>query len=102
MQDFALPLINGRCNVFSFLGYLGGNGGTNRGGGGQGGETFGCLTSNMGKGGDIKAGWSTNTNGIGGGGAGDGPSSRTGKQALRYPISLGSTMSLSRLVFYLL
>lgn len=22
MQDFALPLINGRCSVFSFLGYL--------------------------------------------------------------------------------
>lgn len=61
-------------------GYLGGNGGTNRGGGGQGGETFGCLTTNMGKGGDINAGWSTNTNGIGGGGAGDGPSSGTGSK----------------------
>ena len=50
----------------------------------------------MGKGGDINARWSTNTNGIGGGGAGDGPFSSTGKQGLRYPISLGSTMSLSR------
>ena len=35
----------------------------------------------MGKGGDISgAAWATNTDGLGGGGAGDGPSSLKGKQ----------------------
>lgn len=33
----------------------------------------------MGKGGDIKVAWAINKDGIGGGGAGDGPSSRVGK-----------------------
>ena len=68
--------------MFYFLGFLGGAGGDNRGGGGQGGETFFCPANvpNMGKGGDISgAAWATNTNGIGGGGAGDGPAVRTGK-----------------------
>ena len=32
----------------------------------------------MGKGGDINARWATNTNGVGSGGAGDGPGTRRG------------------------
>jgi len=67
-----------------FLGFLGGDGGNNRGGGGHGGETFFCPVQepNMGKGGDISgAAWAKNKNGIGGGGAGDGPSGRVGKQS---------------------
>ena len=62
-------------------GFRGGAGGDNRGGGGHGGETFFCPAKepNMGKGGDISgASWATNKNGIGGGGAGDGPAMRIG------------------------
>ena len=64
------------------LGFRGGAGGDNRGGGGHGGETFYCPAKepNMGKGGDISGpSWTTNKNGIGGGGAGDGPAMRRGK-----------------------
>ena len=39
----------------------------------------------MGKGGDINGPFATNKDGIGGGGAGDGPNALTGKQALHYP-----------------
>ena len=72
--------------LFHSLGFRGGDGGDNRGGGGYGGETFFCRVQepNMGKGGDISgAAWATNKNGIGGGRAGDGPSSSIGKQSLR-------------------
>ena len=55
------------------LGFRGGQGGDSRGGGGYGGESFRYLvTGNNGKGGDISgASWTVNTNGLGGGGAGD-------------------------------
>ncbi|XP_078351159.1 uncharacterized protein LOC144635916 [Oculina patagonica] len=62
-------------------GFAGGDGGDKRGGGGYGGETFICplQQSTMGKGGDVyNAPWAKNNDGIGGGGAGDGPSGRTG------------------------
>ncbi|XP_078352079.1 uncharacterized protein LOC144636758 isoform X1 [Oculina patagonica] len=61
-------------------GFAGGDGGDKRGGGGYGGETFICpqQQSTMGKGGDINAPWAKNKDGIAGGGAGDGPSTRTG------------------------
>ena len=61
-----------------FLGFLGGDGGNNRGGGGHGGETFFCPVQepNMGKGGDV---WGKDKNGIGGGGAGDGPANGVGR-----------------------
>ncbi|KAL9952301.1 hypothetical protein ACROYT_G039536 [Oculina patagonica] len=54
-------------------GFRGGQGGDSRGGGGYGGESFLYLeTGNNGKGGDMYgASWAVNTNGIGGGGAGD-------------------------------
>ena len=63
-----------------FLGYAGGDGGDNRGGGGYGGETGICPLNQsplMGKGGDVTA-LSNKNNGIGGGGAGDGSSSGKG------------------------
>lgn len=55
------------------VGFRGGQGGDSRGGGGYGGESFLYLeTGNNGKGGDMYgASWAVNTNGIGGGGAGD-------------------------------
>ena len=57
----------------SSLGFRGGQGGDSRGGGGYGGESFlHLVTGNNGKGGDISgASWTVNTNGLGGGGAGD-------------------------------
>ena len=60
-------------SLFCLLGFRGGQGGDSRGGGGDGGESFLYLaTGNNGKGGDISgASWTVNTNGIGGGGAGD-------------------------------
>ena len=59
--------------MLSSLGFHGGRGGDSRGGGGYGGESFRYLvTRNNGKGGDISgASWTINTNGLGGGGAGD-------------------------------
>ncbi|KAL9952300.1 hypothetical protein ACROYT_G039535 [Oculina patagonica] len=61
-------------------GFRGGQGGDSRGGGGYGGESFLHLaTGNNGKGGDISgASWTVNTNGIGGGGAGDSHGSQGG------------------------
>jgi len=60
-------------NVLSSLGFRGGQGGDSRGGGGYGGESFlHLVTGNNGKGGDISGtSWTVNTNGLGGGGAGD-------------------------------
>ena len=59
--------------VLSSSGFRGGQGGDSRGGGGYGGESFlHLVTGNSGKGGDISgASWTVNTNGFGGGGAGD-------------------------------
>ena len=59
--------------VLSLSGFRGGQGGDSRGGGGHGGESFlHLVTGNNGKGGDISgASWTVNTNGLGGGGAGD-------------------------------
>ena len=59
--------------VLSSLGFHGGQGGDSRGGGGYGGESFlHLVTGNTGKGGDISgASWTVNTDGLGGGGAGD-------------------------------
>ena len=68
----------------SISGFLGGEGGDPRGGGGHGGETFFCpgKQPNMGKGGDIAgASWATNTDGIGGGGGADGSARSAGKQS---------------------
>ena len=63
-----------------FLGFVGGDGGNKDGGGGYGGETFTMLQPRMGKGGDVyDAPFAGNKDGIGGGGAGDGPAIRTGK-----------------------
>ena len=59
--------------MLSSLGFRGGQGGDSRAGGGYGGESFlHLVTGNNGKGGDISgASWTVNTNGLGGGGAGD-------------------------------
>ncbi|XP_078381293.1 uncharacterized protein LOC144664046 [Oculina patagonica] len=63
-------------------GFSGGDGGDKRGGGGYGGETFispQLQQSTMGKGGDVyNAPWAKNRDGIGGGGAADGPRRATG------------------------
>lgn len=63
-------------------GFTGGVGGDSRGGGGYGGETFDCpANALLGKGGDISnVPWAKNTDGIGGGGAGDGPQTRVGSK----------------------
>ena len=60
-------------NYIFDIGFRGGGGGDSRGGGGYGGESFLYLqTGNNGKGGDVSGkSWTVNTNGLGGGGAGD-------------------------------
>ena len=59
--------------MLSLLVFSGGQGGDSRCGGGYGGESFlHLVTGNHGKGGDISGtSWTVNTNGLGGGGAGD-------------------------------
>ncbi|PFX18797.1 hypothetical protein AWC38_SpisGene16829 [Stylophora pistillata] len=68
--------------IEAFKGFIGGAGGDSRGGGGYGGETFDCpANALLGKGGDISnVPWAKNTDGIGGGGAGDGPKIRVGSK----------------------
>jgi len=67
------PSVTAVMSVLSSLGFHGGRGGESRGGGGYSVESFFQLvTGNTGKGGDISgASWTVNTNGLGGGGAGD-------------------------------
>ena len=85
-----------KTNMFiNCLGFIGGKPGDSRGGGGFGGETYYCpMERNMGKGGDVTVNgksWRINTNGIGSGGAGDGPQARKGNwfntnRRMSYPI----------------